>query len=52
MQSQLIKDTFACANLKPIDVHYVEAHGTGTGVCKNILVYVLSISEIIILIGG
>ncbi|VVC37697.1 Acyl transferase/acyl hydrolase/lysophospholipase,Acyl transferase,GroES- [Cinara cedri] len=32
VQSQLIRDTYACANLKPTDVHYVEAHGTGTGV--------------------
>lgn len=32
IQSQLIRETYARANLKPTDVHYVEAHGTGTGV--------------------
>lgn len=32
IQSQLIRDTYARANLKPSEVHYVEAHGTGTGV--------------------
>lgn len=33
VQAQLIRNTYARANLKPTDVHYVEAHGTGTGVC-------------------
>ncbi|XP_050531344.1 fatty acid synthase-like [Daktulosphaira vitifoliae] len=32
VQSELIRATYARANLKPTDVHYVEAHGTGTGV--------------------
>eukprot|EP00102_Acyrthosiphon_pisum_P027204 XP_016664414.1 PREDICTED: fatty acid synthase [Acyrthosiphon pisum] len=32
VQSRLIRDTYARANLNPSDVHYVEAHGTGTGV--------------------
>ncbi|VVC42234.1 Acyl transferase/acyl hydrolase/lysophospholipase,Ketoacyl-synthetase, C- [Cinara cedri] len=32
VQSQLIRDTYARSNIKPIDVHYVEAHGTATGV--------------------
>lgn len=32
-QSDLIRDTYARANLNPNDVHYIEAHGTGTVVC-------------------
>ncbi|XP_060865504.1 fatty acid synthase-like [Metopolophium dirhodum] len=32
VQSRLIRDTYARANLSLNDVHYIEAHGTGTGV--------------------
>ncbi|XP_060836830.1 fatty acid synthase-like isoform X2 [Rhopalosiphum padi] len=32
VQSQLIRETYAQANLNLNDVHYIEAHGTGTGV--------------------
>jgi len=32
VQSRLIRDAYARANLHPTDVHYVEAHGTGTSV--------------------
>lgn len=40
VQSRLIRETYARANLKPTDVHFVEAHGTGTGVRSSGIIYI------------